>query len=177
MKQSLESSIQQQERIVVQQDAIPSFTYDPKLEGLVDREILRMYNMMMQQIKTELPDHIPQGLYHKLVRKFKESRFMRGYNILHELFLSRENLYEKTLEALRKIFGEGKRDQGLEFAIKKEENIYSLEVRSNIRNLEEVYSLIKSKFDRLYISPRKQELIQVPKPALMIIEHPKYNLV
>ena len=103
MKQSLESSIQQEKRIVIQQEAVPSFTYDPKLEKLVDREILRMYNMMMHQIKSELPNHIPQGWYHKLVRKFKESRFNGGYNILHELFLSRENLYEKTLEAMRKI--------------------------------------------------------------------------
>lgn len=177
MKQTLESSIQRQERIVIQQEAVPSFTYDPKLEDLVDREILRMYNMMMHQIKAELPNHIPQGWYHKLVRKFKESRFSRNYHILHELFLSRENLYEKTLEVLRYIFGEGNRDQGLEFAIKKDQSVYTLEVKSKIRNSEDIYNLIKSEFNRLYLPPRRQELIQVPRPSLVILESPKYSLV
>ncbi len=177
MNQNIESSIQQEKRIVIQQEAVRSFTYDPKLEDLVDREILRMYNMMMHQIKSELPNHIPQGWYHKLVRKFKESRFSGGYNILHDLFFSRENLYEKTLEVLRSIFGEGNRDQGLEFAIKKDQSTYTLEVKSKIRDSDDIYNLIKSNFNRLYIPPRRQELIQVPKPSLVILEYPKYSLV
>ncbi len=177
MAQDLESSIQKEGRLVIQQEAVPSLKYSSDLEELLDREILRTYKVMMHQIKAELPNHIPQGWHHKLVRKFKESRFMMEYNILHELFLSKENFYEKTLEVLRHIFGEGNRDQGLEFAIKKEEGIYSLEIRSNVKNAQDIYSLIQSKFNRLYVPPRRQETIQIPKPALRIIELPKYELV
>lgn len=177
MKQNLESSIKKEGKVIIKQETVSTVKYNSELEQILDRQILRTYNIMMHQIEIELPHHIPQGWHHKLVRKFKESKFNIDYNVLHELFLSKENFYEKTLEILRYVFGEGNRDQGLEFAIKKEKGIYSLEIESRVKNAKEIYSLIQSKFNRLYIPPRIQDPLQIPKPAFIIRELPKYELV